>query len=898
MPIPHKGDCFPTTANLFYARNIIIMRNFSSFTAGFIGTDKKALWFDRGKKSWATILTTSLSWFIFLVSPLALLAQFRVNGSQIQSKGTDVLLAKAIKQYSLLTINTPALRKYVKLNKATAIEFTLELEGYAPFVFKLRENDILTAGYKCIIGRPNGRETLGKPECITYVGTIDGDEKSWAYLTITDNMVYGLFNKNGRQYFIEPLQFFDRSQSNKTFVVYETKNVVPKSGISCGVTEAMERARQTLSVANGMEINPATNGTATGTCKMVELAIASDSLMLAKFQDVATLQERNIGVVNTMVGIYSNAQFGTSYLEFKIVGQYIATTSSNDPLIPAYNGPAADTLLQRFGAWAEAGNFGLIYDLGEMWTARDIELGGGYSVIGNSNTGSICTPLRYSVLEANSAFTSYENGLLAAHETGHTLNAVHDPSGYYVMSPFLSPYDSVFSTASMTAIKNYLATISCLSACNAQLPVAQFNKSKDNICTGDSIQFTDASVGQVTSRTWSFPGGTPAQSTSASPVVTYSTPGAKSATLMATNVKGTNSVSKPIFVSNPSVNTCKPSIGFGNDSAILFSFSLADINYGLSSFVFYTGQYDDVSCSSNAILLPATTYNAQINVGSAADQSQYYNTFSKFQVFIDYNNDGDFTDADENVFSLNSCVRGIYNFKITTPSNPPVMNQWLRLRVVALGCKPALTDGCHLPVDAKTNDFAVAFVSSNVLKVSLINFTGVHENDVNKLQWQTASELNNSRFEVERSFNGTDFERIGTVNGVLTSNTLRDYSFNDSLRNALGQQVFYYRLKTVDTDGNFEYSNIILLNNVDNVQKIRVYPNPVNRGENMTIILPSTNSVKLEIFNSIGRLMYARNATAAGGQIGLNVPANWASGIYIVRLANDNFSSSQMLLIK
>lgn len=92
------------------------------------------------------------------------------------------------------------------------------------------------------------------------------------------------------------------------------------------------------------------------------------------------------------------------------------------------------------------------------------------------------------------------------------------------------------------------------------------------------------------------------------------------------------------------------------------------------------------------------------------------------------------------------------------------------------------------------------------LPVTWLYFTA-RANDSHEvaLNWATASEINNDRFEIERSADGSSFEKIGTVNGNGNSVQTIEYSFKDT---TVQRGVYYYRLKQVDFDGRFEYSNI------------------------------------------------------------------------------------------
>ncbi|MEO1653752.1 MAG: LamG-like jellyroll fold domain-containing protein, partial [Bacteroidota bacterium] len=109
------------------------------------------------------------------------------------------------------------------------------------------------------------------------------------------------------------------------------------------------------------------------------------------------------------------------------------------------------------------------------------------------------------------------------------------------------------------------------------------------------------------------------------------------------------------------------------------------------------------------------------------------------------------------------------------------------------------------------------------LPISLLSFIGVRENDDEvRLIWETASELNNKGFEIEKSLDARNFSSIGYVDGAGTSSGLRTYDFLDND----ARSSVYYRLKQVDFDGEFTYSPIVFVEGT--VQDFfNIYPNPV-----------------------------------------------------------------------
>jgi hypothetical protein len=122
---------------------------------------------------------------------------------------------------------------------------------------------------------------------------------------------------------------------------------------------------------------------------------------------------------------------------------------------------------------------------------------------------------------------------------------------------------------------------------------------------------------------------------------------------------------------------------------------------------------------------------------------------------------------------------------------------------------------------------ASVFTKDGPLPISLISFKGKASKGENILTWRTASELNNSHFEIERAeeYDELKFSKIGKVMGSGTKITDTDYTFADEKPHAYKN---YYRLKQVDFDGHFEYSSAILVEASTSSSLATVYPNPAN----------------------------------------------------------------------
>jgi len=138
----------------------------------------------------------------------------------------------------------------------------------------------------------------------------------------------------------------------------------------------------------------------------------------------------------------------------------------------------------------------------------------------------------------------------------------------------------------------------------------------------------------------------------------------------------------------------------------------------------------------------------------------------------------------------------------------------------------------------------------NALPVELNRFEVIPETDRVYLKWETESESNASHFEVERSLDGSHFEKINSVNSKGGYGTAAQYFVKD---NSPYYGLNYYRLKMVDNDGTYEYSRVEVINlNKDTLSPLQVYPNPVNEVLNINVAEWLDQEVMIEIFNING----------------------------------------------
>ena len=206
------------------------------------------------------------------------------------------------------------------------------------------------------------------------------------------------------------------------------------------------------------------------------------------------------------------------------------------------------------------------------------------------------------------------------------------------------------------------------------------------------------------------------------------------------------------------------------------------------------------------------------------------------------------------------------------------------------GASTVDTFNCWLSTNTLTN-FGLFSATDiyGVLPVTLVNFNASLSANNALLNWSTASEINSSSFDIERSLNGSNFVSIGKVKASGNTNDMTTYQFDDVNAASLFDQTntIYYRLKMVDNNGAFTYSNIAMVNRkLNSLGTVNVYPNPFNNELNITLNSLKDATAKIEVVDIQGRIVVSKSANVFKGdnKITVSEMSNLNSGIYFVNM--------------
>ena len=439
-------------------------------------------------------------------------------------------LQTKFKDYQIIKFDSKAV--FNRMLRSENLEsFTIKFDNGAQWNLNLKNSGIIGDNYQVTSLESDGAKVSYGTKAIPTKGTINGMSNSEVSLTFNENFIYGFLRFGGEKYFIEPVYHMLDVRSNDEFVLYNTKDIIEQKDYKCGYEfDIAENNR----IKKNTEENIGQRRS--GECLLINYNTASDWSMRTKYGSNSGVENHNIGVLNDVQTNYDN-EFADE-IQFLMNQQIISTCSTCDPWT---NSTDAEVLLGSFRSWAINNGFSVAHDLAGLWTNRNMDGG----TVGIAYVGVLCSTYKYHVLQDFSSNGDFIR-VMAAHEIGHNFSAGHDAAGSgFIMAPSVNNTNT-WSAASKNSIQNEYNSAGCLQNCpgGGNFPVADFSFNVISTCVPGQVQYSDISSNS-TSRTWSFPGGTPSTSTALNPVVNYNSVGTYGATLTAFNSSGnSNAITK------------------------------------------------------------------------------------------------------------------------------------------------------------------------------------------------------------------------------------------------------------------------------------------------------------------------------------------------------------------
>ncbi len=182
----------------------------------------------------------------------------------------------------------------------------------------------------------------------------------------------------------------------------------------------------------------------------------------------------------------------------------------------------------------------------------------------------------------------------------------------------------------------------------------------------------------------------------------------------------------------------------------------------------------------------------------------------------------------------------------------------------------------------------VSIPTGGILPVTYTSFDAVVNDKSVLLKWITAQEMNNSHFEVERSFDNSSFSVMGIVlDGFAVNGTGKSYQFKDNSAELQGKTVVYYRLKQVDVDGKITYSKVLAVRmQAKSGVTMQVSPNPFVENINLRFTATENGNAQIRIVNSYGQTLLSKQSSIIKGYNNIQVDGlkGLAPGMYIAQL--------------
>jgi hypothetical protein len=350
-----------------------------------------------------------------------------------------------------------------------------------------------------------------------------------------------------------------------------------------------------------------------------------------------------------------------------------------------------------------------------------------------------------------------------------------------------------------------------------------------------------------------------------------------------------------------------------NNGTVTITSSDKLINHGtltVNGILENNGTFTDTGLlNGNGTINSSSVYGAtiapgpnSIGPGCLSFNENFFNLGTLDFELADGNNCDDF---DRIVVDGNATVKGTINISFIDDIEPS--NNTVTI-LTATGTLTFDPEDITWPIDyegtfsicssCSPKELVVTFINSP-LPVELIYFRAALTAD-NKvsLDWQTASEENNKGFEIQHSTNSRDWETIDFVNGNGTSTLLSTYNFQDQYA---VEGYNYYRLKQIDFDGAYEYTEVRVVEFNQTAIDILVYPNPttdelhIDLGKSLHTSTKNTTG-RIQLFNSLGKALLEMDASSGDGSPLIHLKA-YPKGIYslLITIDQDVFTKQVIL---
>jgi methionine-rich copper-binding protein CopC len=188
------------------------------------------------------------------------------------------------------------------------------------------------------------------------------------------------------------------------------------------------------------------------------------------------------------------------------------------------------------------------------------------------------------------------------------------------------------------------------------------------------------------------------------------------------------------------------------------------------------------------------------------------------------------------------------------------------------------------------------------LAVTYYSFDASVTNNTVTCKWITATEINNNYFELERSFDGVNYNTVAMIFGAENNTTSQEtYMYKDNAATLKNNNIAYYRIKQVDKDGSANYSKIVIAKlKAETSSALKLSPNPFT--DNITIKIESAESgaATTKIMNATGQTVVTEKTNVTKGANNIQVAnlSNLSKGMYVVQVSINGVVTGNQKIIK
>ena len=189
-----------------------------------------------------------------------------------------------------------------------------------------------------------------------------------------------------------------------------------------------------------------------------------------------------------------------------------------------------------------------------------------------------------------------------------------------------------------------------------------------------------------------------------------------------------------------------------------------------------------------------------------------------------------------------------------------------------------------------------------ILPVKIVSFDAVQSGNTITCKWETAEEINNNHFELERSLDGINYSTISNIPALQNSSSSKKvYQYSDNIFSIMNNNTVYYRLKQVDNNYSSTYSSVLVIRlNNNGGSKVQIAPNPFI--DNVVINFKSEvkGKAEIKIINFSGGTVTTKNIMVNNGSNSIQIPGmdNLSKGIYVVQVSINGVLAGSQRIVK